>query len=268
VMSRVALLLLLTLAVAAIYRSSRLAALFFATAAFVIWGLCEATIFLRYPGGGYFAAVPFLGPAFLLHNVELAGRVANVAAPIVWLFALRPWLIGRWPDLRVLPFAVLLFWQKDVIYYFDSVYLEPWAVVFCLLAVEILISRGSRGASVACLLAGAAAVVKEPYVLALPLFWLAGAPWRKPMSEVLALTGSAFAAGIPFLIYFGAHNSSEASELALEGGRGLHFGFPEVPFETYAHEFAHRVQIAFSGTAGLLFLAALGLLLVMIWRLP
>jgi hypothetical protein len=54
--------------------------------------------------------MPFLGPAYLLRNVELACRLPNVLAPLVWLFVLRPWLIGRWPDLRVLAFAVALFW--------------------------------------------------------------------------------------------------------------------------------------------------------------
>lgn len=267
VLSRVTVLLLLTAASAALYRWHRLAALLFATLAFVGWGLCEQTIFLRYPGGGYFAVMPFLGPAYALHNVELAGRVANVAAPIVWLFALRPWLVGRWPDLRVLLFGVLLFWQQDVIYYFDSVYLEPWSIVFCLLAIEMLIARGSRGAPLACLLIGAAAAVKEPAILVLPLFWFADAPWRRSWNDVFALSGSALAAGAPFVLYFGARNNVAAA-VDIEAGRGFHFAVPTGSLTNYAQEFAHRMLAAFSVTGGLLFLAALVILLVMIWRLP
>ena len=84
-LSRAAVLALLMIASALIYRWSRVAALLVATVALTDWGLCEATIFLRYPAGGYLAAMPFLGPAFLLHDFELAGRTANVAAPVIWL---------------------------------------------------------------------------------------------------------------------------------------------------------------------------------------
>ncbi len=92
-----------------------------------------------------------------MHDIELAGRLSNVCAALCWLFVLRPWLIGRWPDLRILPVALLLFWQKDIIYYFDSVYLEPWGIVLALLAVEVLLEKGTKRLPMACLLIGAAA---------------------------------------------------------------------------------------------------------------
>lgn len=265
-LSRAVLLVLVATTTIGLYRWRRLAALAFATVAVVSWGLCEQTILLRYPGGGYFIDLPFLGPGFLLGNVELGGRLANIAAPAMWLFVLRPWLIGRWPDLRVLPVGLLLFWHRDVIYYFDTVYLEPWAVMFSLLAVESLIARGWRGAPVACLLIGAAATVKEPFIVALPLVWLAGAPWRRSLQELLALTGAAFAAGASFVLYFAAHNALEVTNL--ETGRGLHFGFPFAHNELLAREFVHRVAVTFTGTTALAALAALLLVPLMVWLFP
>ncbi len=264
-LSRTVVLALLVIATALTYRWRRPAALLLATLALTGWGLGEATIFLRYPAGGYFAAMPFLGPAFFLHNVELAGRTANVAAPLVWLFVLRPWLIGRWPDWCVLPFGILLFWQKDVIYYFDTVYLEPWSFTFCLLAVEVLIARGSRGAPLSCLLVGAAAAVKEPAILALPLVWLAGAPWRKSWREVFALSGAGFAAGAAFVLYDVARNSAAA--ISGEVNRGFQPGLPSGPLMVYAQEFLHRMQAAFAGAGGWLLLAAIVVLFVSIWWL-
>jgi hypothetical protein len=109
-MSRAALAAMLAVFTGLLYRRQRLVALIFAALAILIWGLSEHTIFVRYPAGGYLLDMPFLGPAYLLRNVELACRLPNVLAPLVWLFVLRPWLIGRWPDLRVLAFAVALFW--------------------------------------------------------------------------------------------------------------------------------------------------------------
>lgn len=265
VWSRIVVLTLLMIVSALIYRRCRLAALLFASVLLIGWGLCEATIFLRYPAGGYFAAMPFLGPAFLLHNVELAGRFANILAPVVWLFVLRPWLVGRWPDLRILPLGIVLFWQAEVIYYVDSVYLEPWSLTFCLLAAEMLIARGSRGAPLGCLLIGAAAAIKEPAIFALPLVWLAGAPWRKSWREVFTLSGAGLAAGSAFVLYDVARNS--AAIASGETSRGFHPGLPSGPLLVYAQEFIHRMQASFAGASGWLMLAAIAALFAAIWWL-
>ena len=189
-LSRAVVLALLVIATALTYRWRRLAALLLATVALTGWGLGEATIFLRYPAGGYFAAMPFLGPAFFLHNVELAGRSANVAAPVVWLFVLRPWL--HWALARSARSSVrhpaVLAKGRDLLFRHR---LSGAVVVHVLPA-------GGGGADCAriarralgCLLIGAAAAVKEPAILALPLVWLAGAPWRKSWREVFALSGA------------------------------------------------------------------------------
>ena len=164
---------------------------------------------------------------------------AAVAAAVIWLFVLRPWLVGRWPDLRVLAFAVAIFWQQDVVYYFDSVYMEPWPLVLCLPVIEVLIDRGEVGAPVACLLIGAAATVKEPAIFALPFVWLAGAPWRGTWSERCRLTGCALAAGVPFVLYFVARGSVAAD--AVETSRGFALGLPQEPLAQLVHDFAQRL---------------------------
>lgn len=264
VISRAFVMLLIVTATVLIYRRWRLAALAFLTAALVLWGLHEQTVMLRYPGGNYLAALPFLGPAFLLGEADLAGRAANIVAPLVWLFVLRPWLVGRWPDWRIVAVGALVLWHRDVIYYFNSDYLEPWAVIFALLAVEVLIVRGPLGASLACLLVGAAAAVKEPFIVALPFVWLAGAPWRQSLRDALTSVGAGLAAGIPFVIYFMARKDVLAANA--EDARNLHFGVPDVPVAEYVHEFLHRAAFAFPGTSAILLIGALALIPFMILR--
>ena len=261
--SQIVMLIIIAAVTAYIYRRRRSIALGFATIVVVAWGSAEATIFLRYPGARYLVDLPFLGPAFALNDLELAGRLSNVGAALCWLFVLRPWLIGRWPDLRILPVALLLLWHKDVIYYFDSVYLEPWGVVLSLLAVELLLENGAGASATACLLIGAAATVKEPFILALPFVWLAGAPWRKAWREVMRLTAAAVAAGVPFVIYYAARKNVPFVDMEIN--RGVHLGAPEQGFGRYAAEFAKQIGIAFPGSSGLLAIAALLSILVMLW---
>jgi len=262
--SRVVALSIIGIVTALLYRRWRLPALVFAVAAIVSWGCFEATIFLRYPGARYLIDLPFLGPAFALNDIELGGRLSNVAAPICWLFILRPWLIRRWPDIRILPVALLLFWQKDVIYYFDSVYLEPWGVILSLLAIESLLEYGRDGAPLACLLIGAAATVKEPFILALPMMWLAGAPWRTKSQEFIRLSAAAVVAGVPFVLYYAARKNVPFADM--ETNRTVHLAFSSHASERFAAEFSKQMTYAFPGTSGALAIAVLVCLLAMLWR--
>jgi hypothetical protein len=264
--SRIVVLLVIVTVTALLYRRWRAVALGFATIAIVTWGCFEATIFLRYPGARYFIDLPFLGPAFALSDLELAGRLANVGGALCWLFVLRPWLIGRWPDLRILPVAVLLLWQKDMIYYFDSVYLEPWALIFSLLAAELLIAKGRDGAPAACLCIGAAATFKEPFILALPFVWLAGEPWRRTWRDLVQLSAAAVAAGMPFVVYVAARKSVDITELG--SNRFVELSMSTDALRNYVSQLAKQLAITFPGSSGLLVIASLLLIVVTLVYYP
>jgi hypothetical protein len=259
--ARIVLLAVLAVATVVLYRRWRMAAFVFATVSFMAWGFAEATIFLRYPGARYLLDLPFLGPAFALNDLELAGRLSNVVAAIAWLFVLRPWLIGRWPDLAVLPVALLLLWHKDVIHYFDSVYLEPAGLIFALLAAELLIVKGRDSAPVACLLIGVAATVKEPFVLALPFMWLAGEPWRRDWRHFLQLSGATVAAGLPFVFYVAARRSIDIADLG--SNRSVQLDVSVEGLSNYVHGFAEQIGLAFPTTSGVVAIGALLVILVM-----
>jgi hypothetical protein len=215
------------------YRRNRLWAFVFAGGALLAWGLFERSIYFRYPAGGYWLPMAFTLPAYVLGNVELASRIPNAFAPAVWLFVLRPWLVGRWPDLRILPVAILLLWHKDALFYLDSAYIEPWALVLSLLAVELIVARGAEAGPLACLLVGASACIKEPFIFALPFMWLAGAPWRQPWRKVAQLSGAALAAGWPFVLYYVSRKS-----VAVE--------FKDVPQPPWTFYFDRTVPFDFS----------------------
>lgn len=262
--SRAALLVLIVASAYFGYRRNRLAAAAFAAVALVAWGLFEHTVYLRYPGAGYLLTFPFLGAGYLSGNFELPGRLANVLAAPLWLFVLRPWLVGRWPDWKVLPVAALLLWHKDVVYYFDSTYLEPWSVVFALLAIEVLIARGASAAPVACLLIGLAATVKEPAIFALPFVWLAGTPWRLDLRRLATLCGAALAAGFPFVLYYAARNSLAAAEIA--SGRDVSFGFSGADLAQYLSGVGRQLEFIFNGTSALAAIVAVAASLILLYR--
>lgn len=262
--SRVMVGAVLVVVAALVWRRSQIAALVLATLAFVAWGLWEQTIFLRYPGGGYLLALPWTVPAQIAHEFELSGRLSSVTAAVAWLFLLRPWLIGRWPDAAVLPLAGFLLWQMDVLYYFDSAYLEPWGVVLALLAVELLIVRGAEAAATACLVIGCAAAIKEPFIVALPFVALpgivSGVDWRR----IATLTGCGLAAAFPFVFYYVARYSVSAADIG--GNRGILFGVP--PFRAFAAEYLHRMSESFVGLGAAAAALALALFVFAIvkWR--
>jgi len=262
--SRAALLFILFVVVWRIYRRSPLAALAFATISFVGWGLLERTIYLRFPYAGYFFDLPFIGPAYLIGNIDLAGRIPNALAAAAWLFILRPILLKRWPDVAILPIVALVLWQKDVLYYLDSTYLEPWAVIFSLLAVEILIVQGRQGAPIACLMVGCAAAFKEPFILPLPLIWLASIlPWTT-LRDAIRPSVIALAAGFPFLSYYFARNNVPETDIVWN--RPFEFTASTDQLLIYANEFAHRMAEAFPGSSAIVGIVAIVLLPILLWR--
>lgn len=241
------------------YRRKPIFAVVFSALALLTWGALEQTIYLRYPGAGYVIDLIFSMPAFLTGHVELSGRIPNVLAVAVWIFALRPWLLKRWPDLSILPAAIFVFWQKDLLYYIDSTYLEPWAFVFIFLAIELVIVRRHEGVPLACLMIGCAACFKEPFIIALPLVWLAGIfPWQSLMSawrtSLYALIG-----GFPFLFYYVARKSVPLSDIVIDRTYDPIFRWPA--FSEYAMHFAYRMTQNFPGPSAVALALALMALL-------
>ncbi len=167
---------------------------------------------LRYPSGFYFFCLPFTFAQRVLHGdyPVNACRIANTLTVPAWLFVLRPLFLRRWPDLAVLPFAFLFYFQKDVIHYLGSAYPETCAVAFLLVAVEAVVTDDPNRDWLPSLLVGLAAIVKEQSILALPWIALAGIwsgfPSIKRGKELL-LTG--VTAAVPFLLYYRVRATSD-----------------------------------------------------------
>ena len=144
-----------------------------------VWFDPEARFATRYPGTLHFLAVPLAAATTFLHAGSAfdALRLSNALAIPAWLFVLRPWILRRWPDLRIVPFAVFLLFQKDVVYFMTSAYLEPWTLVLFALAVELVVAGRPDDGWKAVLLAFAAALFKEYTILLAP--GIAGAAYLR-----------------------------------------------------------------------------------------
>lgn len=233
------------------YRRKPALAVAFSAIAFVIWGSFEQSIYLRYPGAGYVLDQLFALPGILSGQVELSGRITNVAAVAVWLFLLRPILLKKWPDLSILPAALFVFWQKDLLYFIDSTYLESWPFVLTFLAVELVVERGRTGVPLACLLVGAAACFKEPFIIAIPLVWLAGIfPWRS-FADSFRVSVFAFVGGFPFLFYYFCRKNVPLTDIIID--RTYDYSFE---FKTLVSYMAHFFDRMVSNFADLGLIAA------------
>lgn len=165
-----------------------------------------SALFGRYPTGFYLLATP-LSVAFEAASIPYpitANHIVNVLSVPVWLFVLRPLVIGRWPDWRVLPVALLVYVQAPAFVYVSSALLEPWALVFLLLAVEALAAFEPGDRWMAVPLAAVATFFKETAILLLPTIWLlACVEWRgfRPSIRRGGITVGV-ASVAPFLIYY------------------------------------------------------------------
>lgn len=168
--------------------------------------LPEEALFGRYPAGFYLLSTP-LNVALDVARIPYpftANHVMNMLSLPAWLFVLRPMLIGRWPDWRVLPVALLIYFQGPSIVYVSSGLLEPWAFVFILLAMEAVVVLEADAKWMAVLLAAAATFFKDTAILFVPPIWLlAMVEWdgRRPVLRRHALT-IGIAAVAPFATYY------------------------------------------------------------------
>ncbi|MBI3552141.1 MAG: hypothetical protein HY077_06455 [Elusimicrobia bacterium] len=166
---------------------------------------------VRYPAVFYFFSTPLVILSRVLQwdSPVNANRLLNALALPCWLFALRPALLGRAPDRRAALFCAYFFFQKHVVYYFASAYLEPWSLVLSLTAVESLLDDDRSRPWLPCLLVGGAAMIKEQAILLLPFFWIASYGRRGVRSLIgpeplLVMSCS----GAPFLLYFAARRQA------------------------------------------------------------
>ena len=170
------------------------------------YALPQSVMFGRYPAGFYLLATP-LNVLFDVVNSpypHTASHVMNVLSVPVWLFALRPLVIGRWPDWQVLPVALLIYFQGQALVYLGSTLIEPWSIVFLLLAIEALVALPVDERWVAVALATVATSFKETAIFLLPTIWmLACVEWRggRPSLRAHAIA-IGVAAIAPFAVYY------------------------------------------------------------------
>jgi hypothetical protein len=149
-----------------------------------------------YPGLLHFFSAPLRGLA-TVHPLNIE-RTLNALSIPGWLLILRPMILRRPATIGTYAVAALLFWQKDVVYYFASGYLEPWAVVLMLTALEHLVRFDGEAIWRPLLLIGTAAMVKEQMIMALPVVAAVYFPRRDRVRHiVIALTAIA-----PFALFF------------------------------------------------------------------
>ena len=181
------------------------------------YALPHSTLFGRYPAGFYLLATP-LNVVFDALNSpypHTANHVMNVLSVPLWLFVLRPLIIGRWPDWQVLPVALLIYFQGPALVYLGSSLIEPWSIVFLLLSIEALVALPAGDRWIAVVLASVAAAFKEIAVLLLPTVWImACVEWRglRP-----SLRPNAIAAGVaaitPFAMYYLVRRDAEVHRI-------------------------------------------------------
>jgi hypothetical protein len=184
----------------------------------VSYVLPHATLlFGRYPAGFYMLATP-LNVIFEVLNSpypHTANHVMNVLSVPVWLFVLRPLVIGRWPDWQVLPVVLLIYFQAPALVYLGSALVEPWSILLLLLSVEALVALPADQRWVAVVLASIAAVFKETAILLLPTIWIvASVEWRgrRPSLGANAIP-LGVAAIIPFLLYYLVRRDAEVHRI-------------------------------------------------------
>ena len=170
------------------------------------YALPPSALFGRYPTGFYLLSTPLNVLFEALHSPYpyTANHVMNVLSVPSWLFVLRPLIIGRWPDWRVLPVALLMYFQPPALVYVASALLEPWAFVFVLLAAEALVALEPDDRWIAVPLCVMASCFKETAILLLPTVWLlAFVTWRNGRPSIrpggLQLGATAVA---PFIVYY------------------------------------------------------------------
>ena len=216
----------------------------------------------RYPSGFYFLAAPLQWLFQLLGWTDIlnANRWVTVLSVGAWLFLFRPFFLGRWPDWAIFPVAVFLFFQKDMIYYATSSYLDVSAVGLVLLGMEAAwIETGKRGKRpwLGVLLCGLACMFKEQAIFAVPVALVMGYGWKPSRASLTALA----VAVAPFAVYWAFRGSLQMRQLS--------FGsWAELLSVSRFEVFWARLFAQFHVLGLLAVFVALGALAWQFWRIP
>ena len=149
-------------------------------AIFYLWSSVDVLTEEKDPRGLFLISLPINSLFFFLElNLMDAIRFTNFFSIIFWLLILRPIIIGELPNLRVLPFALAVYWNPQMIFIANGSHVDPWSVIFLILALEMVIKKGLNFSPQAIILLGIGACFKSYIAILIPCFFLYGKPWIK-----------------------------------------------------------------------------------------
>ena len=149
-------------------------------AIFYLWSTVDILTEEKDPKGLFFISLPINSLFFFLElNLMDAIRFTNFFSIIFWLLILRPMIVGEFPNLRILPFALAVYWNPQMIFIATGSHVDPWSIIFLLLALEMVIRKGLDFSPQAVILLGIGACFKSYIAILMPCFFLYGKPWIK-----------------------------------------------------------------------------------------
>ena len=168
---------------------------------FYFWSSIDIINIEKDPRGSFFISLPFNSLFYFLKlNLMDAIRFTNFFSIIFWLLILRPIVIGEYPNLKILPFALAIYWSPQMIYIVNGGFTEPWSIIFLLLAIELVIKKKHDFTPQAIILLGIGTCFKSPVAFLIPCFFLYGKPWIGENKRRLMHLLTLFSSIIP--IYF------------------------------------------------------------------
>ena len=105
-------------------------------------------------------------------------RYTNFFSIIVWLFILRPIFINKFPDLKILPFSILVLWHPDILFIINGSHGEPWSLILFFICIELIILEKKNAIPLSMLLIGIGSCFKPIISIFLPLLLLYSRPWK------------------------------------------------------------------------------------------
>ena len=168
---------------------------------FYLWSSVDVVTNEKDPRGLFFISLPINSLFFLLElNLMDAIRFTNFLSIIFWLIILRPAIIGEFPNLKILPFALVIYWNPQMIFITNGSHIDPWSVIFLLLALEIIVKKGFNFSPQAIILLGIGACFKSYIAILIPCFFLYGKPWLRDNNRRLIHCFTFFSSILP--VYF------------------------------------------------------------------